>query len=113
MIEWNKLGLNIRNSESLTSFKSKVLKFIRPSENSIFLCNNPKGIQLLTRLRLGLSHLRDHKFKHNFQDTVNLICNCGEDIESLYHYPLHFSLYTNERLALMNIVEGIKGITVF
>ena len=50
---------------------------------------------------------------HNFQDTVNLICNCGEDIESLYHYPLHFSLYTNERLALMNIVEGIKGITVF
>ena len=56
VIEWNKLDLNIRNSESLTSFKSKVLKFIRPSENSIFLCNNPKGIQLLTRLRLGLSH---------------------------------------------------------
>ena len=70
VIEWSKLNLNIRNSESLTSFKSKVLKFIRPSENSIFLCNNPKRIQLLTRLRLGLSHLRDHKFKHNFQDTL-------------------------------------------
>ena len=53
VIEWNKLDLNIHNSKSLTSFKSKVLKFISPSENSIFLCNNPKGIRLLTRLRLG------------------------------------------------------------
>ena len=76
MIEWNKLGLNIRNSESLTSFKSKVFKFTRPSENSIFRRSNPKGIQLLTRLRLGSSQLRDHKFKHNFLDSLNPICNC-------------------------------------
>ena len=57
LIEWNKLDLNIRNSESHTSFKNKVLKFIRPSENTIFLCNNPKGIQLVKTLRIGLSHL--------------------------------------------------------
>ena len=38
-LEWIKLNLNIRDSESLTSFKSNV---IPPSENSIFLCNNPK-----------------------------------------------------------------------
>ena len=57
MIQWNKLDLNIRNSESLTSFKDNISIFIRLSENSIFLCNNPKGIQLQTRLRLGLSHL--------------------------------------------------------
>ena len=109
MIEWNKLDLNIRNSESLTSFKSNVLKFICPSKNSIFLCNNPKGIQLLTRLRLGSSHLRDHKFKHNFQDTVNPICNCGEDIETSCHYLLQCSLYTNERLALLNVIQGIDN----
>ena len=107
VIEWNKLDLNIRNSESLTSFKSKVWKFIRPSENSIFLCNNPKGIQLLTRLRLCLSHLWDHKFKHNFLDTLNPIYNCGEDIETSCHYLLHFSLYTNERLTLLNVIRGI------
>ena len=109
MIEWNKLDLNIRNSESLTSFKSKVLKFIRPSENSIFLCNNPKEIQLLIRLKLGLSHLRDHKFKHNFLETLNPICNCGEDIETSCHYLLHCSLYTNERLALLNVIQGIDN----
>ena len=103
------INLNIPNSKSLTSFKRKVLKFIRPSESSIFLCNNPKGIQLLTRLRLGLSHLRDHKFKHNFQDTHNPICNCGEDIETSCHYLLHCSLYTNERLAFLNVVQGIDN----
>ena len=101
--------MNICNSESLTSFKSKILKFIRPSENSIFHCNNPKGIQLLTRLRLDLSHLRDHKFKHNFQDTLNPIGNCGDDIETSRHYLFHCSLYTNERLALLNVIQGIDN----
>ena len=47
--------------------------------NSIFNIDNPYGIQPLTRLRLGLSHLRDHKFKHCFQDTLNPLCDCGND----------------------------------
>ena len=102
MIEWNKLDLNIRNSESLISFKSKFLKFICTSENSIFLCNNPKGIQLLTRSRLSLSHLRDHKLKHNFQDTLN-------PTETSCHYLLHCSLFINERLALLNVIQGIDN----
>ena len=104
-----KLDLDIRNSESLTSFKGNILKFIRRSKNSVFLCNNPKGIQLLTKLRLGLSHLREHKFKHNFQDTLNPICNCSEDIESSGHYLLYCSLYTNERLALQSNMQGVDN----
>ena len=103
------MDLNIGNVESLTSFKSKVMKFIHPSENSILLCNNPKGIQLPTRLRLGLSHLRDHKFKRNFQGNLNEICNYGEDIGTSCHYLLHCSLYTNERLALLNVIQGIDN----
>ena len=109
VIEWNKLDLNICNSGSLTSFKSNVLKFIPFSKNSIFLCNNPKGIRVLIRLRLGSSQLRDHIFKHNFQDTVNPICNCGEDIETSCHYLLQCLLYTNERLALLNVIQGIDN----
>ena len=55
VIKWNKLDLNIinNNSESLTSFKGNILEFMRPSENSVFLCNKPKGIYLLTKLKLG------------------------------------------------------------
>ena len=79
------------------------------SENSIFLCYNPKGIQLLKRSRLGLRHLREHKFKHNFQDTLNPICNCDQGIETLCHYLLHCSLFTDERLAPLNITECIDN----
>ena len=52
--------------ENLLIFKKKLLKFIPPSGNSVFRCHKPKGIKLLTRLRFGLSHLREHKFKHFF-----------------------------------------------
>ena len=51
IIEWNKLGSNIRNSETLIIFKSKIVKFMRPTANSIFGCHSPVGVKLLTRLR--------------------------------------------------------------
>ena len=76
IIEWNNLHSNIRNSESLALFKKRILAFIRPSANSTFHCHDPEGLKLITRLRLGLSHLR-FKLKCSFQDTFNRICNCG------------------------------------
>ena len=57
VIEWNKLDPNIRNSEGLALFQKNVLAFIRPSANSTFECHNLNGLKLITRLRLGLSHL--------------------------------------------------------
>ena len=58
---------------TLNIFKSKILKFIRPAANSIFGCHDPIGVKLLTRLRLGLSHPCEHKFKHSFQDTQSTL----------------------------------------
>ena len=53
--EWNKLDLSIRNSESFNVFEKSLLKFIRPSGSSVVLnCYNPRGVKLLTRLRVGL-----------------------------------------------------------
>ena len=74
--EWNKLDLNIRNSASLDTFKKKLLNFRWFCANSIFDIRNPLGIKLLTRLRLGLSHLHEHKFRHCFQDTSSPLCEC-------------------------------------
>ena len=52
----------------------------------------------MTRLRLGLSHLRKHKFKHSFQDFINTLCNCGYEVEFTVHFfdycPLYFTLRT-------------------
>ena len=89
----NKLDHNITNSSSSNIFRKSILKFIRPSANSLFNCHNPKGINFITRLRLGLNHLREHKVKHSFQDSLNQFCSCGLDIESTAHFPLHCLTY--------------------
>ena len=85
------------------------MQFIRPSPNDIFNCHNPKGVKLLTRLRLGLSHLRDHKFKHSFQDSLNPICNCGTDVETTAHYFLYCPLFSDESLILINNILNIDN----
>ena len=69
--------------------------------------HNPKGIKLITRLRLGLSHLREHKFKHSFQDTINPLCNCGQDIESATHFFRHCPFFINERHTLLSTIRSL------
>ena len=70
-------------------FKKLILNFIRPEPNRISSTQNSEGLKLLTRMRLGLSHLADHKFRHNFQDCLNPICSCGHEIETTSHFLLH------------------------
>ena len=104
-VEWNKLDLNIRNSKRL---KKTLLNFIRPSGSTVFNCRNPKGVKLLTRLRLGLSHLREHKFKHSFQDSLNPICSCGNDTEASAHFLLHCPNFSKEISTFLNIKGSIE-----
>ena len=107
-MEWNKLGWEIKNSESIVTFKKRSLSFIRPSSNSIFICHNPRCIKLLSRLRLGLSHRREHKFKRSFQDSLNPFSSCGKgEVETISHYLLHCSNYSEDRLALLNTIKNI------
>ena len=107
VIEWNKLDPNLRNATTYANFRKGILSFIRPKPNSVYNCNNPKGLKLITRLRLGLSHLREHKFKHNFQDCINPLCSCGSDVESIAHYFLHCPFYVNERHTLLKTINDI------
>ena len=87
--EWNRLDIDIRKSDSISIFKKRILYSIRPLPNKVSNSHNPQGLKLLTRLRLGLSHLRCHKFKHNFLDTINPLCSCGSDIETALHFLLY------------------------
>ena len=84
--EWNKLGLEIRNSELYSIFKKSLLKLARTIPNSLFSVADIYGVKLLTRLRVGLSHFREYKFRHNFQDTINPLCSCSLEIESTSHF---------------------------
>ena len=79
--QWNQLDSNIRNCTSYSVFRNTLLKLIKPLENNIYNIHDPQGLKLLSRLRLGFSHLREHKFRHNFQDTLNLMCSCSLEPE--------------------------------
>ena len=109
IIEWNKIGKNIRKTGSLNIFKNDILKFMRPSQNIIYNChNNPKGIKLLAIFRVVLSQLREHKFKHSFQYTLNLICDYGENIETSSHYLFQCPEdHSQESKTLLNTVRCI------
>ena len=63
----------------------------------------------MTRLGLGLSHLREHKFKHSFQDSINPLCNCGYVAESTVHFFLHCPLFTNERSTLFSTLRNLDS----
>ena len=67
-------------STSTNIFKKSAIQFVSPSPNSLFNRHSPKGIKCEIRLRLGLSHLPKHKFKHSFQDTLNPFYDCGREI---------------------------------
>ena len=106
-IEWNKLDFTIRNAESFGICKSNILKFIRPTPRSFFNCYNHKGIRLMTRLRLRLSHLREHKFNHNFQNCINTLCSCGMDIGSTSHFFLHYLLFDGKGITFLSTLNKI------
>ena len=107
MTEWNKLDLNIGNSASLNTFKKKLLNFIRPCANSIFEIHNPYGIKPLKRLRQGLSHLHEHKFRHCFQNTLNPLCECDKDVESTMHFLIYCANFLMPRQTLFQKIRNI------
>ena len=80
---------------------------MRPNPNSIFNYHNPKAIKYLSRIRLGLSRLRENKFKHSFQDTLNPICFCGSDVERPCHYLISCLIFNAERNTLLNNIRKI------
>ena len=75
--DWVDLDNNIRNSESISVFKSRLLLLISPVQKGVFNIFNPKGLILLTCLGLGFSHFMEHRFEHNFENCINPLCSCS------------------------------------
>ena len=95
--------------QSCISIKQVVEINLRKKKWLLSCSYNPnRENNLLTRSRLGLSHHCDHKFKHSFQDSLN-IWNCGTDVETTTHYLLHCPLFFNERLILINNILNIDN----
>ena len=89
-------------------FRKKLLTFTRPLENDTYGIYDPLGVNLLNRLRLGFSHLRKHKFRHNFADTLNPLCSCTLEIEDTEHYFLRYQNNISFRTTLMNDLNNVN-----
>ena len=53
-------------------------------------------------LRLGLNHLREHKFRHNFADTLNPLWPCSIELETKAHFFLRCHFYNVIRANLVS-----------
>ena len=91
VMEWNKLSYSIRN----------------PTYPVFQNIQNCISLKLLTRLRLGLSHLNEHRFNHNFQNCINPLCTCNLEVKSTAHFFLHCHHYHNIRAKLLNSLKVI------
>ena len=107
--EWNKLDTKIKNLPSLSTFKKALLVFCRTEENSRFNVDNPAGVKYLNRLRPNFSHLIEHKFHHNFRDTVNPLCCCNTETETTNHNLLRCHLFSEQRTKLLENVKNLDN----
>ena len=64
-------------------------------------------MKLLNRLRVGFRHVKEHKFRHNFQDAANPLYSCESFVESTTNFFLHCTHFSNRRLALINKIKDI------
>ena len=109
--EWNKLEPELRHAPSVAVFKRKLLSIIRPPAKSVFGIHDPKGLSYLTQLRVGLSKLNFHKFKHNFRDTINPMCPTSDGIEDTEHFLLLCPSFDVQRQVLLaGIVELLRPV---
>ena len=90
-----------------------MLPFIRSIGNSTYKIYDPLGIKLLTRLRLGFSHLSEHKFRHKFADSLNPLCCCFLETESTLHFFLRCQNYSTLCRALMTDLKNINDAIMF
>ena len=78
-------------------------------KNYLFSIHNPVGVKHLTRLRLQLSNLNEHKFRHGFEDKISPMCSCNAEIESNEHFLLRCHFYSSQRLELYDKLNKINS----
>ena len=82
------------------------MKFFSLQEISLFSIHDPTGVKLLTRLWLKFIHFNEHKFYHNFKNTVVAMCDCGTETETTDHFFLCCPFFVTETQKLFNNVYG-------
>ena len=105
--EWNKLDPQIRSSASYNLSRNTLLNYISPAHRKTFNINDSVAVKLLTRLRLGFSHLHEHTFKHDFRDILNPLCPCSTEATTTAHKFQLCHFYNANKSALMKELNEV------
>ena len=106
--EWNSMPEEIKSCECLATFKRLVKKKRFPTKTQYL--SNGKGKHSINhaRMRMGLSHLRQHLNSFGIIDSP--FCeHCIGRMETTTHYLLTCPRYTDDRNEMIRVVGGIVG----
>ena len=97
---WNDLPLNLRESPTLSNFKSNLLNhcFKAPDVPKHYLFGNRRLSVLQTRLRNNCSHLNNDLHLNHLRETSD--CECGYFCEDAVHFFFHCPRFSDIRLLL-------------
>ena len=101
VMEWNKLSSSTQNSV-YPAFRNHLVKIIRPVSNPVYNIHYNVGLKLLTRLRLGLINLNEHRFNRNFRNCITPLISCSLNAVSTVHLFLHCHHFHNIKAKLLN-----------
>ena len=108
-----KLDLEVYSSNSYKLFLKLLQKFPRPSANKI---SNTTRTKLLALLRLGFGHLRQHRHKDSFENTLKPFYSCRIEVEptSPYFQCCHFfndlrAILTNNLRSFVNDFSSLSN----
>ena len=74
----------------------------------MFAISCPTGVKLLSRLRLKISQLNEHKFRHNFKDALSHICDCNSKTETREHFFLRGPFFAINRQKSLHGLIGLS-----
>jgi hypothetical protein len=100
--KWNLLPKDIKKL-TLDDFKSHTKSILKPAKFKHFQRGHKYPCTLLTRIRVGQSDLKTHRFKVGKAD--NTVCLCLHPHETPEHYITQCFLYTEERRILFSQIE--------
>ena len=79
---WNSLDTNIIKSNTLETFKQKVVSSSKCKE--LYMCGSRKYSMIHAQMRMNCSNLKAHL--HSLHVIDNCTCACGHEIESSMHF---------------------------
>ena len=101
--EWNRLDVSMHSSQTISEFRRKLLILMR--SNSISM----EGIKLLAQLRVEVSDLRHHRYRHNFHRT-SPTCLCQTGMEDNENFLPHCPRFSFQCRPLLELVSNLADV---